>query len=80
VWCLNLIRQIQQERWGRINTKELVELMADFYTLLQQPKKNRLTPTEAEYWEKHKKLKKKAVSCARNWYLLQQNSLQVFLR
>jgi len=64
-------RQIQQERWGRANTKALIDLMADFYPLLQRPEKSRPAPTDAEYWEKHKKLKNR-LSCARNWYLLQQ--------
>jgi hypothetical protein len=53
-------RQIQQERWGRANTKALIDLMADFYPLLQRPEMSRPTPTDAEYWEKHKKLKKQA--------------------
>jgi hypothetical protein len=40
--------QIQQERWGRANTKALIDLMADFYPLLQQPEKSRPAPTDAE--------------------------------
>jgi hypothetical protein len=29
-------RQIQQERWGRANTKALIDLMADFYPFQSQ--------------------------------------------
>jgi hypothetical protein len=42
-------RQIHQERWGRANTKALIDLMADFCPLLQRPEKSKPTPTDAEY-------------------------------
>lgn len=57
--------QFQQEHWGRANTKALMDLMADFYPLLQRLEKSQLAPTDAEYWEKHKKLRNR-LSCARN--------------
>jgi len=50
-------RQFQQEHSGRANTKALMDLMADFYPLLQRPEKSQLAPTDAEYWEKHKKIR-----------------------
>ena len=64
-------RPNQPERSGRANTKALIDLMTDFYPRLQRPEKSTSAATDAEYWEKHKKLKNR-LSCARPWYLLQQ--------
>lgn len=45
--------------------------MTEFYPHLKQPKKGQPAAGDAEYHEKHKKLKNR-LSYARNYYLLQQ--------
>ena len=60
-------RQIQQERWGRTNTKELIDLPASPATGDEQVDTHRCGILgEAQ------EATKKRLSCARNWYLLQQ--------
>jgi len=56
---------------GRVDSKALADLMAESYPRLKQPAQDKQASTDAEYRDKLRKLQNR-LSCARNWYALQQ--------
>lgn len=55
---------------GRVDSKALADLMAESYPHLKHPARDKQA-TDAEYHDKLRKLQNR-LSCARNWYALQQ--------
>jgi hypothetical protein len=55
----------------RADTKALADLMAESYPRLKRPTRDEHASTDTDYQDKLKKLQNR-LSCARNWYALQQ--------